>query len=411
MENKIKPNLLLLSPNRNSIYKTENVFKNTLNEFFCVTTLGPGYGSIHDFEKKLKKYLSGELDFDLVVCDIFLYFYPFNLKTYENPNQSPSFRFSARKYFMGISDLECSIIEDNINKLILNTSKPVFIYMITSDYYAYSIDRINKMNESSKNIFFLCFGDQDIIKPLTDLPNAKHESFFERINDNFATFIKENPEKIIPLPHMIGIDEFLLPDKKKSEWLVPGAHYYYRKILRSALISAGMKCPNAPWINRMFLLVIRCLHLPSQFLSHNYIRDIYYNEFRKQISKSWCTYTCGSGIDVPVRKFFEIPAFGSLLVCRPFQGFEKLGFIDGENCLICDEKNLDAIIEKVKDREYVKQVTLNGQNMVKEKHSANVRVRQFYHIFLQIQQNDFRRLFWASGDLFCELPDGTTKKM
>nr|WP_321352412.1 glycosyltransferase [uncultured Methanoregula sp.] len=411
MEKKQKPNLLLLSPNRNSIYKTERVFKDSLNEFFCVTPLGPGYVSIHEFEQRLNMYLIGELDFDLVVCDIFLYFYPFNLKTYENPHQSPSFSFNAKKYFNGISDLECSIIENNINKLILKSSKPVFIYMITSDYYAYSIDRINKMNESSKNLFFLCFGDQDIIKPLKDLPNAKHEFFFERINDNFANYIKDNPEKIIPLPHMIGIDEFLFPNKKKFEWLVPGAHYYYRKKIRNALINAGIKCPNAPWINRFLLLLIRCLHLPSQFLSHDYIRDIYYNEFQKQISKSWCTYTCGSVLDWPVRKYFEISTFGSLLVCRPFQGFEKLGFVDGENCIICDEHNIDDIIDKVKNRDFVMQITLEGQKMIKEKHSANVRVRQFYNTFLQIQQKNFRRFFWSAGDLFCELNDGTTKKM
>ena len=39
---------------------------------------------------------------------------------------------------------------------------------------------------------------------------------------------------------------------------------------------------------------------------------------------------------MPIRKFFEIPAAGSVLVCQPFAGFNNAGFVDRENCVICE---------------------------------------------------------------------------
>ena len=48
------------------------------------------------------------------------------------------------------------------------------------------------------------------------------------------------------------------------------------------------------------------------------------------IARSQAAYTEGSAYDYPVRKFIEIPAQRTLLMCTPHPGFEDRGFREGE---------------------------------------------------------------------------------
>ena len=67
-----------------------------------------------------------------------------------------------------------------------------------------------------------------------------------------------------------------------------------------------------------------------------------------------------------MRKFLEIPAFGSCLVADPFYGYENFGFIHKKNFIdvnkIYETKNIESFYYK----KLYKKITLQGQNLIKK---------------------------------------------
>jgi hypothetical protein len=93
---------------------------------------------------------------------------------------------------------------------------------------------------------------------------------------------------------------------------------------------------------------------------------------------------------MPIRKFFEIPASGALLVCRPFHGFGAAGFADGVNCVVSEPDALGAVHQRVSEAGHIYDaVAAAGQQLMIEQHSIAARARHFAVIIEAIAA-----LFW-----------------
>jgi len=259
---------------------------------------------------------------------------------------------------------------------------------------------------TNNDIYYICWG-KDFILPKKELPDLERERFSPYVTNNFANFIRRNKERVIPLLHMVDESEILDFARKRYEWCIPGAKYYYREMMKNYFETNQISYISVTPIN-LFLRILERLKIlyPTRY---DFTMKLSYDSFSAMINKSWCSYTCGTALKWPIRKFFEIPAFASLLVCVPRAGFEKLGFVDGENCFLVDVNNVDEIIEKTRDKELVREMIIKGQKMIKAQHTAQVRARQLFNLYTTIREGNFDHAYWENGDMFCEMKDGKIK--
>lgn len=101
---------------------------------------------------------------------------------------------------------------------------------------------------------------------------------------------------------------------------------------------------------------------------------------------------------MPIRKFFEIPAAGTVLVCRPFFGFSALGFEDGVNCVVCEpERIADAHQTLVYDLAAAQRIADAGRKLIFDRHSLSARSRDLADIFAAISEKRFFGSRWTGG--------------
>ena len=101
---------------------------------------------------------------------------------------------------------------------------------------------------------------------------------------------------------------------------------------------------------------------------------------------------------MPIRKFFEIPALGTLLVCRPFKGFAAAGFQDGVNCLVAEpDQILDVHRDLQADPERGEQIARAGQRFMVETHSLSARACDLAAIIEAVSEKRFAGSQWIEG--------------
>ena len=113
------------------------------------------------------------------------------------------------------------------------------------------------------------------------------------------------------------------------------------------------------------------------------------------MNKYLVCFTCDASEDRPyiLAKHFEILASGSLLLSangNTKEYFERLGFIDNEHYISCDESNM---LEKIRycldktNRDKINKIRLNGYNLFKKEHSFEKRLISFEKILENSYEN------------------------
>ncbi|WP_426527678.1 glycosyltransferase [Bradyrhizobium sp. McL0615] len=229
---------------------------------------------------------------------------------------------------------------------------------------------------------------------------AARESWF-----NPELYMVRHPELIderwLMLPHCIADGEFVPYGSVPKRWdaIVPGIGYRFRKEARDHLVS-----------QREFSLT--SLESPLQRLLYWATTDYraqrhidlsawFHRRFRNMIAASRVGITCDGSVGYAIRKFFEIPAFGALLVARFFPDMGNLGFKDGENCFAVEDGFLSRIDEVLKfaksDSREAGRIVNAGQEMIRERHSATVRARQFVVLLEALCLGQLGGTRWRDG--------------
>lgn len=210
--------------------------------------------------------------------------------------------------------------------------------------------------------------------------------------------------KFILLPHCIGEKEFIIKNKYKIDISIPGVDYYFRRKAEEYLEKNKIK-----YTTGRDLLQIILGKLSSIYLFGNKISKInqpigirlYRKRFATTITKSLISITCDGSIGYPVRKFFEIPAYGAILAAKFFKNPEALGFRDGENCFFLEEDRLGRIGELLhflkSDSTEADRIARAGQEMVREFHAVEKRVDQFIEIAGAIADGTLKATRWEAG--------------
>lgn len=211
-----------------------------------------------------------------------------------------------------------------------------------------------------------------------DVPMEFKDSWMKEGLDPISNWkwITERIPRQIEFTHVLRIDEIRSPMQHRIwDVCVPGVIYSTRKIAMES--ARSMRLSRSPY------------HLSDKFIREatgaltqgphsSKMQDIRFRlrelNMRQQIRLSRSSYTCGSGYEHLVRKYFEIPAFGTPLVAYPLPQIERMGFIDGLNYVAAYPSKFGEIADRIKnDPVLAKRLIANAQQLILRFHTSSIR--------------------------------------
>tara|TARA_B110000003_G_C16637982_1_gene529084 strand:+ start:169 stop:1383 length:1215 start_codon:yes stop_codon:yes gene_type:complete len=387
--------ILFLDFNIHYIAPTRNLVPSMLKNKFDVTMYGPGYTSEKTLKDGLDEFYKKSGPFDFVLASEHIIFYRNNL---ENNKGKSLLDIYSSNYVVRFQNISLLNFLNNAFEFFKNTRVKKIITMFETDYIYFNHDKSKILEDL--DCYMIAEGSQ-LIRPTKKFKKVKYEKFFDKANDNWAYFAKKNIKKIISVPHFVSESEFFYGDiqNRKKIINVPGVNYYNRKraikILKKAKINLDSK----------FHMILYSLFAKLGFkpFSNPHLLKLYNNIFNESIINSKYSFSCGSANEVTLRKFFEIPALGSLLIMEPFNSEGKqmlvsLGYLEDRNFISCTVDNLvDKINELEKNKEYASEIAYNGQKLILKNHSSIARSEQIFKSLDAISKGQFKGTSWVKG--------------
>ncbi len=103
--------------------------------------------------------------------------------------------------------------------------------------------------------------------------------------------------------------------------------------------------------------------------------------FAREINRAKIFFTDDSVFKYPIAKYFEVPACNTLLLASGSPELSDLGFIDGETFVEINERNyLKKALYYLANNMERKEIAQRGYEMVRRRHSTQVRAREFVQI-------------------------------
>ena len=385
-----KPSVLYLSFNVGFLDPTRSFLLSALREAADVRVFGPGYVAQEELDRTPQAIVDEEGPFDFVMTDEYVIqsFEGAPIETIRFENHACGFDRSLlrkaiewRDFFHGYEGRRV-------------------ITLMQSDYYnfrAVHIDRLLALGD-----YFICWGQEFLIsrndvqgEPL--LPGGVNESILKAWNDNFRNFTIQNAERIISCPQFVHRSEVGggALTARRLPWAVLGADYDRRVEARQQLDGAGV-ARSGTWMPNAFALAQKVgVNLYSKYWSLGLLRW----GFRRALRQARYAFTCGSNLRWPIRKFFEVPAQGCVMVCEPPEGFAHLGFVDDVNALTAlpgGLLDLQSSLEGNLSR--AQRIADAGRALILEKHEVSARSRQIGAALTLIRDGHFVGSRWQEGD-------------
>jgi hypothetical protein len=354
-----------------------------------VTAFGPGYVSETELAAGLDSFVKIHGTFDILVVTEQVT----NAAIWPTiPNLEAIYRRNHRRHFP-ISHLR---FVPEILQFALVSQLPKVAFVMETDYY--EIDRV-QVETLLQFDGLVGFGEQ-FVRPLTDVQRYGLERFAPRANDNYARMVRAHADRVLSFPPFVSSRELEPhPGARPQRPLVavPGASYVARQGARRTLSAAGLLAPGARHLRKAFGALSRG---GVPMYSSSFGQAILRSAYRREISNSALAFADGSGLEWPVRKFFEIPAFGSALMCLPCNGFGDLGFIDGESATATTPESIvDDARQLLADPLRLGRLQLGGWNVIRQSHTVEARGPVLEGAFKRIIAGTFSGSWWERGSL------------
>lgn len=355
---------------------------NSIGSIGQLEYFGPGYTTKDEMELGIFKWIENKKRFDFIVTDgtpmLSLEEYGNKMKNLFSMNSK---KFETNDYYKFAYSFRDFFVNHSSKKILISNWDPYNINKKSIDYIA------------KANPFIIDFFGFEMSMPQAKIfKNQTPKSY----NDNWYNYLKDNKKRTIVFPHAISSTEFDFSpiENRKNDFSVVGVSYSERKEA-SKLLSLRLKLKKLWSRSKMFLMIKLRLTASSNFLNN------YKNNYFNLISESKLTYCSGSKLRYPVRKYFEIPSRGSVAVGMKCNGFDDLGFIDGNNYIVAE--SLDDLKEAMKiSEEELQRVAINGRNLVWDKHSDWARREQLSKAIDLILNNKFKGSCWRKGEYIFE---------
>jgi hypothetical protein len=211
--------------------------------------------------------------------------------------------------------------------------------------------------------------------------------------DKYREFTEANSHRFISMPFFVGESEFSFRPLvgRPTRMSVPGADYVERVEARRQLGLEGIRWTlmrrSLNWVRRdrsAFWTAERLIGAQTRF--------------DQQLEDSISCYVTGSCLKYLVRKYFEVPAKGSLMFCRDANGLEAVGFRHTVNCVVCPPAEIPARLERMIADGSAQEITDRGRATVFSKHCLRARTEQLKNTLAVIRSGEFRGSRWEGGE-------------
>jgi hypothetical protein len=380
------PRLLFLDAAVSYVNPTRNLLPRLAALAGEASFFGPGYASSDVLRRGLATFVAENGPFDVAIATEHIAF----SRVLGDPRTLELYRRNYRRFTFPHTDLEQRgrILDD------LSGAAPLTIAMLLeSDFYDFTPAQVEQIDQRFHLV--ASWGPQ-FFRPLRDLAGVKAEPFAARATDVWFNFVEANAERMIPLLHFVGDDEFCFAplSQRARAWCVPGSAYSARRRALAALARTGIGA------RRRFPIAGALSRLGLRPLSWEWFVVHYQQSFRRDLRNAKYAFTCGSALRFPIRKFFEIPAMGTVLTCEPCNGFEAMGFRDGVNAFVCPPETLPDLHRRlVANPDYAQQVASAGRDLVGRRHTLGARAEQLKLALRRAVAGEWRGAAWTSGEI------------
>lgn len=253
------------------------------------------------------------------------------------------------------------------------------------DFHNVKDSLIEELNRY-KNTYYVTWG-KDLLLPLDELRNLEVEPFVKLANDNWYLWASENQEKILSIPQ-VYLEEKTVRTQRLLPLQVVGANYTFRGKARKYL---GNKSLYFRFTDFLFLNLFRiCLIFKSSwsFDLMKYILII-------RCNRSKGVVVCGSSLEYLVAKYFEIPAYGGMIISAPNRFLENIGLRKDIHYIEIKRNEMNLLDSISLDLSIVQ----NARNVLNRNHSYTARVQQFLEFRSRIKDKTFAGASWEDGVL------------
>lgn len=380
------PRLLYIDANASFINPTRNLLPVALMSAADVTFFGPGHVASDVLARGLSAFIDAKGPFDLAASNTLVLF-----SDMKDPALYAETVKRAYAYDGNADDLHYLPV---LAKQFAALDMPRLAILLENDFYNWSAQERDLVEMRAD--YFIGFGEE--FSPfLADMPYLKMERFASSATDIWTEFARSRRTKIASLPHFVSDSEFTITplSARERDWSIMGVQYRARGVARDALKAISIE-PVMDTRFRQVLNLARRLRLIRG--EKRLVQRFLNQDFSDRIASARYSYTCGSGLMMPIRKFFEIPAAGAVLVCRPFYGFSAAGFEDGVHALISEPERIADIHQKLTyDPDFAERIARAGQKLIFERHSLNARARDLSEIIRAIVAKQFFGSQWVGG--------------
>lgn len=215
---------------------------------------------------------------------------------------------------------------------------------------------------------------------LEEVQPQYRDSWMQRHDDPLENWhaVRHTVATRIELIHSLAFDEFYVPPKGKVwDVCIAGVRYSTRQIARQEVSRTDLCVAPYAKADAAATYTMRFL---SRFVkpaaaSQGWIRWRHQNQ-RILSSRSRMNFVCGSGLLYPVRKFFEIPAYQSVMVAMPCLGFNDYGFVDGINSVATAPEDAGRCLQDLKKNPRLQeQLRTRAFEVVQRLHTAEQRAQ------------------------------------
>lgn len=351
---------------------------------------GPGFSSAETLNNGIDKFADSIDQIDLiVVTNNFAGDY-----SAERLNKFLT-QFASYKDTLGLT----SRLLNDVKSFLLRNKSLVVVSLLDCDLYAIPQATLDSFMSHGK--YFIapregCFDLSHIDLEKEKYISRKKESHKFGLYHDFARSIKSER---ISFYHIIAESEFSWGaiSERSYDVSVPGSNYHRRDLIYHDL----RRYNDIILAKRSYQYVFKLANkINLKPFSNIYTTKIFQCAYQELLKKSKVCVADGGLINITLRKFFEIPAAGSLLLCWPTTDFTEIGFQDKVNCLTIS--NAAEVIEYVRaiseNPDSFQELVKSGQRLVMEKHSLGARSVQLHESLIKISNRSFKGTYWENGN-------------
>jgi hypothetical protein len=273
-----------------------------------------------------------------------------------------------------------------------------FVSMVTLDSYSSSQCQMDQLDHFDMK---LLASNEHFVRRVADLPAwANREKHYlankHIISDAWYDYLAARPERVITSLHFVSDGEFSFRGlaHRKCDVSIPGVDYHTRREAVHSLKRRGIGVSSKFTYN-----VYRVLNKLGMPVYSRYPLLKYFNvSYFFNLMNSRYVFTAAEAFGMPIRKYFEIPAAGAVLLATACNGFDRIGFANGVNCLEVEPDNLaDAVGHLEKNPDDAQRLASAGRNLIYREHSISARIEQVRSCMNAIIAGKFLGAEWVDG--------------